>query len=316
MKIKLVHFNNDFGRFIYPAFSNCFEQYFELEYYSAENNYDPVSTVFVLNTHQDMFLKGLVDAGYRVIVENLQENSVPTVIDSDRVKYMICVNDRRLPESYITVPWFFWYRESRFFNYQNIVRESKFDRKFLLMMNYQRPFRDHIHDVFQPIVDQGLYSYVDRGIRLDGDRERTEQHWDRYINPDWYNRTQFSVVVETSVSRGMFEVFLTEKTMKPLALRHPFITIACPTTLHTIREAGFETFGNLFNEHYDLVSDDERRIEMVYKQVLDYSRQDHDRLTEEKVEYNHQRFYNRELVDKRFTQDIVYPILEFANEQT
>ena len=316
MKIKIVHFNNDFGRSIYPTFSECFSPYFELEEYSAENNYDPRSTVFILNTHQDMYLKGLIDAGYKVIVENLLESSVPRVIDSGLVRYMICVNDRRLPDSYITVPWFFWYRESRLFDYRNLIRAPKLDRKFLLMMNYQREFRDYIHDVFQTVIDQGLYSYVDRGIRLEGDIDRGTKFWDRHINPDWYDRTQFSVVVETSISRGSLEVFLTEKTMKPLALKHPFITIGCPTTVHHIREAGFETFGNLFDEHYDLVTNDEKRIELVYKQVLEYNHAGYDQLTEEKIEYNHQRFYNKELVNQQVVKNIVYPILEFANEQT
>jgi hypothetical protein len=315
MKIKLIHLDNDFGRIIYPAFRECFNPHFELEQYSAERDYDKASTVFVLNTAQDMYLNSLVSAGYKVLVENLQENSVPYVNNSPLVRYMICVNDRRLPESYIQVPWFFWYRESRLFNYQHLVRESKFDRKFLLMMNYQRSFRDYIHESFQGIADQGLYSYVARGIRLEGDIERNTKHWDRYINPDWYNRTQFSIVVETAISRGRLEVFVTEKTMKPLALRHPFITIACPTTLNFIREGGFETFGNLFDEHYDLVSDNERRVELVWQQVVDYDHQDYSQLTKEKVEYNYQRFYNKELVDKRFTQDIIHPILEFANEQ-
>lgn len=316
MKIKLVHFDNDFGRFIYPAFADCFSNYFELEEYSAEKDYDTASTVFVLNTAQDMYLNSLSNAGYKVLVENLQENSVPDTVHLPNVRYMICVHDIRLPEAFITVPWFFWYRESRLFDYRRLLREYTFDRKFLLMMNYQRPFRDYIYDTFSDLNDQGLISYVDRGIRLEGDIDRGARHWDRYINPEWYNRTQFSVVVETSISRGHMETFLTEKTMKPLALGHPFVTIACPTSLHRIRDGGFETFGNLFNEHYDLIGDDERRIQAVYSQVRDYKHDGYDRLTEEKVLYNQHRFYNKDIVDRCFTKEVVFPILEFANEQT
>lgn len=315
MKIKLIHLDNDFGRIIYPAFRECFNPHFELEQYSAERDYDKASTVFVLNTAQDMYLNSLVSAGYKVLVENLQENSVPYVNNSPLVRYMICVNDRRLPESYIQVPWFFWYRESRLFNYQHLVRESKFDRKFLLMMNYQRSFRDYIHESFQGIADQGLYSYVARGIRLEGDIERNTKHWDRYINPDWYNKTQFSISVETVMNMGPGNIFLTEKTMKPLALKHPYICLSCANAVASLKQAGFESYENLFDESYDTIESYSDRISAVYAQVKNCNiGSEYDSTTKEKIKHNYNLFFNDAEVDRRFKLDVIDPILEFLNE--
>jgi hypothetical protein len=313
MKIKLVHFNNEFGKFVYPAFADCFSNYFELEEYDTTKTYDKASTVFVINTHQYIFVNHLVNDGYKVLVENLQENSINTPLSGERVQHMICVHDTRITDM-ITVPLYFWYKESRQFDYRSLPRTNTADLKFLLMMNYQRGFRDAIHYVFDDIRNEGLYSYVSHGIQMPRDIRQSQPHWDRYINAEWYNRTQFSVVVETAMTRGPREVFITEKTTKPLAMRHPFITLACPETLALLRAAGFETYNNLFDETYDTVLDEHERIRNVYQQVKNYNHNGYDKITQDKIDYNYNYFYDYNQVNKRFTQDIVTPILEFANE--
>jgi hypothetical protein len=58
---------------------------------------------------------------------------------------------------------------------------------------------------------------------------------------------------------------LTEKSFKPIALGMPFILTASKGSLEYLRRYGFKTFGTLWDESYDLETDDIKRAEMVAK---------------------------------------------------
>ena len=141
-------------------------------------------------------------------------------------------------------------------------------------------------------------------------------YWDRYINIDWYNKTQFSVVVETNMSMNVDGIFITEKSMKPFALKHPFISLSCANTVKMLKQNGFESFDNLFDESYDSEKLHTDRINEVYNQVKSFSLFDidYDSLTKQKIEHNYNWFYNNQEVDRRFKLDIINPILTFLNE--
>jgi len=56
---------------------------------------------------------------------------------------------------------------------------------------------------------------------------------------------------------------ITEKTFKAIALEMPFVLVAPSGSLAYLREYGFQTFDSVFDESYDLETDDIRRIEQV-----------------------------------------------------
>ena len=56
---------------------------------------------------------------------------------------------------------------------------------------------------------------------------------------------------------------LTEKTFKAIALEMPFVLVAPAGSLSYLREYGFKTFSDIFDESYDLETNDIRRIEKV-----------------------------------------------------
>jgi hypothetical protein len=56
---------------------------------------------------------------------------------------------------------------------------------------------------------------------------------------------------------------LTEKTFKAIALEMPFVLVAPAGSLAYLREYGFQTFDEIFDESYDLETDDVKRIEAV-----------------------------------------------------
>ena len=58
---------------------------------------------------------------------------------------------------------------------------------------------------------------------------------------------------------------ITEKTFKAIALEMPFVLVAPAGSLEYLRSYGFKTFGSIFDESYDIETDDIRRIERVTK---------------------------------------------------
>jgi hypothetical protein len=73
--------------------------------------------------------------------------------------------------------------------------------------------------------------------------------------------TYFSVVSETSVLNNT--VFITEKTIRPMIYYHPFIVWGNPKTLYYLKKLGFETFPEFFDEDYDNIIDNDKRLEHI-----------------------------------------------------
>jgi hypothetical protein len=55
---------------------------------------------------------------------------------------------------------------------------------------------------------------------------------------------------------------------KPIAHRHPFIVAGLNGTLKYLRDVGYKTFHPIINEDYDLIVDDEERLQAIEKEVL------------------------------------------------
>jgi hypothetical protein len=60
-----------------------------------------------------------------------------------------------------------------------------------------------------------------------------------------------------------FEVFMTEKIWKPIIAQQVFVLHGNYLYLQKLREMGFKTFNNYFNESYDLAQDPKERINKI-----------------------------------------------------
>ena len=69
---------------------------------------------------------------------------------------------------------------------------------------------------------------------------------------------------------GLF-IHLTEKTTRALTLGIPFIMISSPYSLKALREHGFKTFGDFWDESYDNIIDWDERYKMIESIVLQLS---------------------------------------------
>ncbi len=82
-----------------------------------------------------------------------------------------------------------------------------------------------------------------------------------FTKKEMWMDTYFSVVSETSVSDDW--CFITEKTVRPIIYYHPFIVWGNPGTLKVLKEYGFETFPEFFDESYDNIYDSKKRLSII-----------------------------------------------------
>lgn len=91
-----------------------------------------------------------------------------------------------------------------------------------------------------------------------------------YDSIDFIN-TYFSIIGETYPSSFVDgteeDIFLTGKTFKCFAFKHPFVMVGQPKTLKRIRELGFKTFSPYIDESYDDIEDYFERMKAANKEI-------------------------------------------------
>ena len=130
----------------------------------------------------------------------------------------------------------------------------------------------------------------------------------RAFHACWYDDTYVSIVLESARSWEELVCFLTEKTYKPIAFYHPFMLFAGEGALKLLHKQGFETFEHLYDERYDKTNDLLEKIKII-KSNIDNSRwEPYNQYTLEKLQHNHDRFFNKKLIEKGIVKDIIEPI--------
>lgn len=103
---------------------------------------------------------------------------------------------------------------------------------------------------------------------LDGEENNMQmcQDYDNKTRP-FYQQSLISVVTETNFYESTAS--LTEKSFKPSKEKHPFIIAGASGTLRKMRELGFKTFGEFWDESYDEVTDSTERMHRIMN-VMEY----------------------------------------------
>jgi hypothetical protein len=84
----------------------------------------------------------------------------------------------------------------------------------------------------------------------------------------FYQQSCFSLVSSTfAFEDDEMSVGFTEKEIKPILARHPFIIFNRPDVLKYMHNMGFLTFERWFDESYDNEHDDNRRLEKIINEV-------------------------------------------------
>lgn len=323
-KIKLLFNRQENPETTCPGnpLTNIIQQYFDLEEYDPTVTYRRAECVLMVAlVNKDLWWQPLQQQGFKMIIDNSLE--VPETVE----QHWVPVSDPRylehkpVPESafVLNVADYFWPAESvRMHRHgrNNHVPARQCQYKALIPMNRDKPHRTELWSQLGAELDQCCWSYVQRGYTMTNDTTEPLNFWYRYINPDWYDQCCFSVVAESladPISTGR-RPFITEKTWKAVGMQHPFMIVGEPGTLDHMHDLGFETFENLWDESYDHTQDIKQRVAQVVANVVQYKKQPLDNLTLQKIQHNHARFYDQELILQRVLKHIIEPIMEYASK--
>lgn len=306
MTPRLVVYKNPVCSFNANWIAPIMDPYLKFEPWVPNSTYDP-GTIFYINfldfnkPGAREFCQQRSDQGFRVIIDNLWE------VNAGPVPYALTV---------CSSAWF-WYNESLWYRYLKLNQyrpQRSLEYLALMPMNLQKSHRDDFIRAVNPLLDRMLWSYVAQGRQLPNDGDMNNWDTQRRMNTEWYDSTYMSMVVETNVSPGSkyTPIFITEKTFKPIAFQHPFVVYGNCGTLRRLHEWGFETWDHLWDESYDEIQDVNARRDAVVNLLTHIEIVKHDQQTLQKLQHNHDHFFDENLVRSLIIKEIVEPILEYA----
>ena len=288
-------------------------QHFDIEIYSPDQTYDKNSTVLVVNSFKlglnnpDYWYRPFLEQGYKVVVDNMWE--IKSFLPNHYPDY--------IGDSFVAqLPNWFWYNEAVWYDYLG-YRSYQPNRNYsMLALMPMRVDRGHRRDMIielSSVLDQLIWSFTAHGRSLPNDLPQDHPDYQRYFDPSWYNSTHFSIVVETQIDNP--EIFVTEKTFKPMAFHHPFIAMAQAGHLQYLQDQGFETYSNLFDESYDNIANQHKRLSAVVTAIKNFSPEPYDKLTQQKINHNYQHFYNMDFVNTQLVKELINPIYDYAESR-
>ena len=168
----------------------------------------------------------------------------------------------------------------------------------------------------QPELDNDTIKYfIDKivprlpiAVDLEKDVELIEPYIGHSYIHEMYTNSSFNIITETSYnwdSSSIIDnnIFLTEKTYRPIFGMQPFIVVSNPGFLKFLKSMGFETFPEFFDESYDEIENPIERMNTIVneiKKICSLSLEElHDRYYNifDKLEHNRNRLI--EIVDDR-----------------
>tara|TARA_B100001057_G_scaffold207381_1_gene208081 strand:+ start:2708 stop:3751 length:1044 start_codon:yes stop_codon:yes gene_type:complete len=216
--------------------------------------------------------------------------------------------------------WFWHHMYNRHngktFNFDHSYK--KYD--FLYLNKTQRDHREKLYTELsnKGILENSLYTnWPDRKLPADYElpwaQDYPQYGMDQDIYEKPYNDTACSIVSETNDNNN--EIFMTEKIWKPILAQHVFVVHGNHLYLQKLREMGFRTFNNYFEEAYDLDRDPNMRINTIVDvcdRLRDAPWQDIYSLTKALRKHNHDTMFNKEKLSLEINKHLDL-FLEFAD---
>ena len=169
----------------------------------------------------------------------------------------------------------------------------------------------HVSYVCHSGVDPYVKSTTRVPIILDQEPHSLERN-DRWMNPEIYHDAYINVVTEAFPDKEI-DCFITEKTFKPMLQLQPFMIQGNRYTLKRLREAGYKTFPELWDESYDELETWQERTDAMLEQLHSFcTLSTHDQLAKckqvmSKLRHNQEMVFDtsRELTRSSHLEDIL-----------
>lgn len=175
------------------------------------------------------------------------------------------------------------------------IENRKFDKKFLYL-NARIDYRDYRISLYTlmksfDILKNCYYSFNARNesnsynqiilenidtnnLNLNDFEQIFYSETDTHYTNSFCNITTESYFDEKYQNRSEDMFFMSEKIFKPLIKKQPFILISKPHYLKNLKELGFKTFGEFWDESYDSEEMGDERLSKIFKIIKEINNKD------------------------------------------
>jgi hypothetical protein len=298
-KIKIILQPEQFSTFTSWYLQSLWQDYFDIEIYDEKNSYCHCDLfVFWIANAKNKIIDRLYNLGHKIVIDNLWE-----VYNNELAHFYQLCNPNN---------WW-WWNESLWWRargYNQYIPKKTYNKIALMPIRRVNKVRNLIVEKIQPWADQMIWSYKDRYLPGDKFLDSANEIDQRFMNPIWYDQTCINLVIEsTQESPGLI---VSEKTYKPIAFYHPMLIVGQSGVLQIIKNQGFETFDNIFDESYDQEKNFGKRLEIILSNLNRVRKEPYCDLTWKKLEHNQNHFFNEKLVKKFIVKEIIEPLIEYA----
>jgi hypothetical protein len=215
----------------------------------------------------------------------VKESVISKYKPGPRKKTFLCFNRR--------------YNDHRLMLYLAIVQRGIIDQCYYSMDKTQpeanRSFVENCKYLLSRFPDMGIVSNdvlaADKLLPLVLDNPNFNNYpMESSVDPvkHLYDDSLVNIITETYFFNKI--IHITEKTYKPIAFMQPFILVAAAGSLKHIKDMGFKTFDQFWDESYDLEVDDKKRFTMIMSLIESISKW----TEEEKIQFT---FKVKDVVD-------------------
>jgi hypothetical protein len=241
------------------------------------------------NSHVTMVCPG--EAASTMLFTPTKTESLP---DLPKVKSGLIINGSwRVTSNKDYTPWKFVSWPEFWFTGQHlppVYLESWRDwgassKHFVSMNNRERLHRNHLHDILveKDLLQYGTFSYLERGIKIE-----TDPRVDFNYTPEMYiPGGAIDIVTETEYED---HIRWTEKTVRPLLAKKPFIILGERGTHKALTELGFQLY-DFIDYSFDDIADWRERhraaLDELERLIHTYTPYDLCEMEKEKKQANH-----------------------------
>jgi len=227
------------------------------------------------------------------------------------------------------------YREKKFLSFNRTIDkfnrwsllhtylENDFSDSYFSFLNFSNDYSSKITHENAPIYCKtprlAFEEYTSRiPIELDTQNIKSNTDLSRFKTSDTFKKNLFlnsciNIVTETTFREN--EVFLSEKIIKPLIGYQPFIVLGPYQYLKELKNLGYKTFSEFWDESYDEIENAEERYFAVEKIILELNKKNIDEINEIYQKIKNICIYNRKVFDNYDIDSIPNIIKQIENEK-
>lgn len=186
------------------------------------------------------------------------------IVDTCELKNLRSIEFREMPYS-----WFLKY--PRIESVAEVKGGAVKDFMITMVKKRNRPHREILWKEltkYPILLDRGhcFYRFIDDSWV--GQTSLNHTWNDGHPSTDLYQSSWLELLSETLGEDGLF---VTEKTVKPIATKTPFLILSTPGYLTYLKSFGFKTFDSVIDESYDNQTDVNVRAKLIVEQLLKIS---------------------------------------------